>query len=286
VAIGTDDVRFAPVKAAVLGSGGVGGLLAAVLPNALVVSRSPLEEIRLRSRLLGDRTTPVRSVESLEEFVDVLFIATKATGLHDAVDRIEVQPGVVVPLLNGFEHVAWLRERFADVVAATIRVEATRVAPGVIEQTSPFLRIELAAHPEVADLLNEWGIVAEVVEGEAQVMWSKLSRLNAIALTTTAFGAPLGEVRSEHRDELVAVVRETAAVAAAEGASVDVAAIERELLVEAHPELLSSMARDVAAGRPPELDAIGGAVLRAAERHGVATPTVAQLVEAIQRELP
>ena len=274
------------MRIAVLGPGGVGGLLAAVLPDVIVVSRSPLEEIRLRSRLLGDRTSQVRSVQTLEEPVDVLFIATKATGLADAVARIATEPGVVVPLLNGFEHVAWLRERFAEVVAATIRVEATRVGPGVIEQTSPFLRIELSAHPEVADLLNESGVPAAVVEGEAQVMWSKLSRLNAIALTTTAFAAPIGEVRSEHRDELVAVVHETAAVAEAEGASIDVAAIEHELLVEAHAELLSSMARDVAACRPPELDAIGGAVLRAAARHGIDTPTVARLVEAIQRELP
>jgi 2-dehydropantoate 2-reductase len=42
----------------------------------------------------------------------------------------------------------------------------------------------------------------------------------------------------------------------------------------------------VMAGRPPELDAIGGAVLRAAERHGIQTPTVQRLVEAISRELP
>jgi 2-dehydropantoate 2-reductase len=274
------------VRTAILGPGGVGGMLAAVLPDAIVVSRSPLTEIRLSSVVLGDRTTAVRSVQTLAEPVDVLFIATKAVGLQDAVARIEAEPGVVVPLLNGFEHVAWLRERFTDVVAATIRVEATRIAPGVIEQTSPFLRIELSAHPEVAELLNESGIPAAVVEGEAQVMWSKLSRLNAIALTTTAFAVPIGEVRSEHRDDLVAVVHETAAAAAAEGASIDVSAIEQELLVEAHPELLSSMARDVAAGRPPELDAIGGAVLRAAARHGIETPTVARLVEAIQRELP
>jgi 2-dehydropantoate 2-reductase len=262
-------------------------MLAAVLPDAIVVSRSPLPDgITLRSRLLGERHATPRVVERLEDPVDVLFIATKAVGLEDAVGRIASDPGVVVPLLNGFEHVAWLRQRFADVVAATIRVEATRVAPGVIEQTSPFLRIELSAHPEVADLLNESGIPAAVVDGEAQVMWSKLSRLNAIALTTTAFGTPIGKVRSEHRDDLVAVVHETVAVAAAEGASVDVSAIEQELLVEAHPELLSSMARDVAAGRPPELDAIGGAVLRAARRHGIETPTVQRLVEAIRSELP
>jgi len=103
-----------PLRTAVLGPGGVGGLLAAVLPRALVVSRTPLTEIRLRSRLLGERTTPVRSVERLDDPVDVLFIATKATGLADAVERVGAPPGVVVPLLNGFEHVAWLRERFVD----------------------------------------------------------------------------------------------------------------------------------------------------------------------------
>jgi 2-dehydropantoate 2-reductase len=273
------------MRIAVLGPGGVGGLLAAVLPDALVVSRSAIAEIQLRSRVLGERTTRVRSARRLTEPVDVLFIATKATGLADAVERIETEPGVVVPLLNGIEHVAFLRERFAEVVAATIRVEATRVAPGVIEQTSPFLRIELSAHPEVAELLNDNGIPAAVVDGEAQVMWSKLVRLNAIALTTTAYRAPIGDVRDHHRDDLLDVIEETAAVAEAEGASVDVPAIERELQ-DAHPELLSSMARDVAAGRAPELDAIGGAVQRAAARHGIAVPTVARLVEAIRRELP
>jgi 2-dehydropantoate 2-reductase len=274
------------VKIAVLGPGGVGGLLAAVLPDAIVVSRSPVDRIQLQSRLLGDKSTAVRSTRRLTEPVDVLFIATKATGLAGAIERIAAPPAVVVPLLNGFEHIAFLRERFPDVVAATIRVEATRVAPGVIEQTSPFLRIELSAHPEVAELLNESGIPAAIIGNEAQVMWSKLSRLNAIALTTTAFRAPIGDVREQHRDELLAVVRETAAVAEAGGATIDVDAIEHELLVEAHPELLSSMARDAAAGRPLELDAIGGAVLRAGARHGIDTPTVRRLVEAILGELP
>jgi 2-dehydropantoate 2-reductase len=274
-----------PLRTAVLGPGGVGGLLAAVLPDAIVVSRSPLTEIHLRSRLLGDRRTPVRWVETLEEPVDVLFIATKATGLSEAIQRIETQPVTVVPLLNGFEHVAWLRERFADVVAATIRVESTRVAPGVIEQTSPFLRIELSAHQEIADLLNAAGIPATVIDDEAQVMWSKLVRLNAIALTTTAYRAPIGEVRDSHRDDLLSVIRETAAVAAAEGASVAVAPVQTEL-AEAHPELLSSMARDLFAGRPLELDAIGGAVLRAGARHDIQTPTVQRLVDTIFGELP
>jgi 2-dehydropantoate 2-reductase len=274
-----------PLRTAVLGPGGVGGLLAAVLPRALVVSRTPLTEIRLRSRLLGERTTPVRSVERLDDPVDVLFIATKATGLADAVERVGAPPGVVVPLLNGFEHVAWLRERFADVVAASIRVESTRVEPGVIEQTSPFMRIELSAHPEVADLLSASGIPTTIVENESQLLWSKLVRLNAIALTTTAYRAPMGDVYEHHQDELFSVIDETAAVADAEGASIPIEAVQAEL-ADAHSELLSSMARDRLAGRPLELDAIGGAVMRAGARHGIATPAVQRLVEAIRSELP
>ena len=270
---------------AVLGPGGVGGLLAAVLPNALVVSRSPVDRIELRSRLLGDKSTAARSTRRLTEPTDVLFIATKATGLNQAIERIETPPATVVPLLNGFEHVAFLRERFEDVVAATIRVESTRVAPGVIEQTSPFLRIELSAHQEIADLLNAAGIPATLNENESQVLWSKLVRLNAIALTTTAYRAPMGEVRDHHKDDLFSVVRETAAVAAADGATIDPEAIEEELS-QAHPELLSSMARDRLAGRPLELDAIGGAVLRAGARHGIEAPTVQRLVDAIAGELP
>jgi ketopantoate reductase len=45
----------------------------------------------------------------------------------------------------------------------------------------------------------------------------------------------------------------------------------------AHPELGSSMQRDLAAGRTPELDAIQGSVMRAAARHGIDCPTVTRL---------
>jgi len=38
------------------------------------------------------------------------------------------------------------------------------------------------------------------------------------------------------------------------------------------------MQRDIAAGRPPELDAIPGSVLRAAARHGLSCPTIEKLV--------
>jgi 2-dehydropantoate 2-reductase len=49
----------------------------------------------------------------------------------------------------------------------------------------------------------------------------------------------------------------------------------------AHDTLGSSMQRDIASGREPELDAIPGAVLRAGARHGLQSPTIERLVAMI-----
>jgi 2-dehydropantoate 2-reductase len=108
-----------------------------------------------------------------------------------------------------------------------------------------------------------------------QVMWTKLVRLNALALTTTAFDAPLGAIRADpdRRAALIAVARETAAAGNAEGATLDPGIAEAELLIHAHAGLRSSMSRD----------AIAGSVLRAAARHHVDVPTVASLTALIAR---
>ncbi|MEA2634049.1 MAG: 2-dehydropantoate 2-reductase, partial [Chloroflexota bacterium] len=74
---------------------------------------------------------------------------------------------------------------------------------------------------------------------------------------------------------------EACAVGRAEGATdVDPAMAIGEL-DRAHDTLGSSMQRDIAAGRAPELDAIPGSVLRAADRHGISCPTIERLVAVI-----
>jgi 2-dehydropantoate 2-reductase len=104
-------------------------------------------------------------------------------------------------------------------------------------------------------------------------MWSKLVRLSALACTTAASDLPLGPIRDDPAwsARLDRALAEGAAVAAADGASVDAVATRAELDAMP-PGSTSSLQRDVRAGRPTELDAIAGAVLRAGERHGVPTP--------------
>jgi 2-dehydropantoate 2-reductase len=299
---------------AVLGPGGVGGLIAGLLERAgtpvVVVAREETVEriseqgLRVESVSFGEFVTHPRAIGRLEEPVDALIVATKASGLKPALERIGAQPKLVLPLLNGLDHIAVLRERFGTdaVLAGTIRVEADRPEPGVVVHTSPFLLVEMASHdssdpvrdgPEgrsevdpragmetLARLLKDAGVSVRVQESEAQVMWSKLVRLNALACTTSAFDKLLGEIRStpELRAALVGAIEEGCAVGRAEGAEDVDPAIALGELELAHDTLGSSMQRDIAAGRTPELDAIPGSVLRAAARHGLQCPTIERLV--------
>lgn len=294
------------MRVAVLGPGGVGGLVAGALARAstpvVVVARESttatiaMHGIDVHSVLLGDFLARPQAEASLQEPVDVLIVATKAAGLVEALERIDATPRLVLPLLNGLDHLAVLRERFLaeTVVAGTIRVEADRPQPGVVVHTSKFLLVEMAssyatARPEMVRLvsvLSDAGIPARVGESEPQVMWSKLVRLNALACTTSAYDKLLGEIRSTPalRADLVASIEEGCAVARAEGASIPADDPLGELTA-AHDTLGSSMQRDIAAGRPPELDAIPGSVLRAAARHGIACPTIERLVGLIAARL-
>jgi 2-dehydropantoate 2-reductase len=301
------------VKIAVLGPGGVGGLIAGLLAQAgtpvIVVAREATADVisrrglRVDSVNFGEFVAHPRAVARLEEPVDVLIVAPKASGLESALERVVAQPELVLPLLNGLDHIPVLRRRFGEdaVLAGTIRVEADRPEPGVVVHTSPFLLVEMAGPAAdgsevthggeggtragmeaLAQLLKDAGISARVRESEAQVMWSKLVRLNALACTTSAYDKLLGEIRStpELRSALVGAIEEGCAVGRAEGARVDPAVALGEL-EKAHATLGSSMQRDIAAGRLPELDAIPGSVLRAAARHDLPCPTIERLVALI-----
>ncbi len=289
-------------RVAVLGPGGVGGFLAAALTHAgvptIIVAREETAAaiasngLRLSSVRLGEIVAAPAVTARLDDDVDVLVIATKARSLEAALERITGTPGLVVPMLNGIDHVAWLRERFGPrAIAATIRVTAERAAPGVIVETGMPVRVELASdHPAprprmaaFADLLRSAEIPARLGDTEARVLWSKLVQLNAMACATTAYDVPAAGVRDHprRRADLQDAIDEGAAVAAAEGAAIDPDVILRAIW-QLDPEHTTSMQRDVADGNPPELDAIPGAVLRHAAAHGLACPTIERLLAMIE----
>ncbi|MFH9398562.1 ketopantoate reductase family protein [Streptomyces sp. NPDC017638] len=292
-----------PSTVAVLGPGGTGGLLAALLSRSghhviclaqeATVGVLRRTGITVRSPQFGDFTAAVDADTALRVPVDACLVTVKHTALDAALTR--VPPAVlgdapIVPLLNGVEHPAALRARYRPdrVAPAVIRVESTRVAPGVIEHGSPFTEIDLAGNDvprdrleALAAVLRHAGTTVRVAGDETAALWAKMAFLAPFALLTTRYGVPLGTARTRHRAELEALVAETAAVGRACGAPADPdQALAR---YDAFPPAArSSMQRDAEAGRPLELDAIGGALLRAAERHGVPVPVARRLVRELR----
>jgi 2-dehydropantoate 2-reductase len=296
--VGSDDGP--PLRIAVLGPGAVGGLVAALLARtgdavtclAATDTVTALRErgIRVESELFGSFSVPVRAAEQLDDPVDVCFVTVKATQLDTALSRLPATAlgsALLVPLLNGVEHVAELRRLYpaATVVAASLRVESSRTGPGQIHQVSPFASLELASvapaggvFARLAAHLRSAGFDVTVRVDEIGVLWDKLAFLAPFALLTTHSGSPAGMVRTEHRDELRAVIAEVSAVALAEGAGVDGLSV-LAYFDSVPASMQSSMWRDSAAGLPTEVEAIGGAVLRKADSHGIATPVTARLVD-------
>jgi 2-dehydropantoate 2-reductase len=272
------------VSVAILGPGAVGGALAVRLSLAgervLCVAR-PEAAAGIRAEGLtlvhGGRELKARpdAVQELESPVDLLLVTVKAHQLARSLERVRVEPGLVLPLLNGIEHMELLRETFAHVAAATIgRFEAHRAGAARIVQESGTALVTVA-DGHSADALARAGVEVREGGGEKDVLWEKLARLAPLAALTSATQETVGELRGDPR--LRAGVEEACAVATADGAGVSPA--EEWAIIESLPaDLTTSTARDVAAGRPSELDAITGAVVRAGRRLGVPTPTLEDLL--------
>jgi 2-dehydropantoate 2-reductase len=278
------------VRHAVLGPGAVGGLLAAALARAgfEVVALLRTESlhrfpgrITVESQVLGSFEVAVPGVDRLDRTVDVLWVTPKATHLASALTLAppeKVGPGVVIPRMNGVEHMATLRARSANVAAGTMRVAAERTASARISQTSPFIRMDLAAAAAVADDVRATGVDCRTSDDEASLLWQKLVFLAPLALATTVADAPLGAVR---RDATYRRMKEEVLVVAeAEGASIDLVALQA-LQAAAPDTMRSSMQHDVERGLVPEIDAIAGPILRAARRHGIDTPATRTLADQV-----
>jgi 2-dehydropantoate 2-reductase len=289
-----------PMRHAILGAGGVGGLIGACLAHTgasvtLVVRRETLEQYPRQLHLespFGNFTVDV-SVAAEVPAVDVLWIAVKATQFESALNAVKNPEAVrgIVPLLNGIDHIAVLRARYGAerVVPATIAVETERASPGHIVQRSPFVRLNVlsAGRPLLESTIEQFqriGFACTFIDDEPTLMWGKLVFLAPFALSTTAANKTVGEVLADPqwRSWGEACVREACAVAVAEGAKVDADKVLAG--VTAFPaNMRSSMQKDVEQHKTPELDAIAGPILRGARRHRIEIPATMKLVAGVEQ---
>ena len=113
------------------------------------------------------------------------------------------------------------------------------------------------------------------------MLWEEPIFLAPLALVTTKYGTTAGDVRTAHRDQLLALIEEIAAVAMTTGAVVD-ADTAVQFFDSVPATIQSSMQHDAAAGQAIEIEAIGGAILRAGVLSGVATPVTERFVEELR----
>jgi 2-dehydropantoate 2-reductase len=290
------------LRHAILGAGGIGGLIGASLVRTgdsvtLVVRPESLakypKQLRLESPF-GNFDANVLTAAEVPA-VDVLWITVKATQLAAALAALKNPDSVkaIVPLLNGVDHLSVLRSKYGKekVIAATIAVESERVAPGHIIHRSSFARLSVSSTGKALlgstlQQLQELGFECHFIDDEPTLMWSKLVFLAAFALTTTAAGKATGEILAdpEWRNLGLSCIREASTVAVAEGAKINADAVIASVL-KMPGNMRSSMQKDVEQGKTPELDAIAGPILRGAQRHGIEVPVTKKLVAAVERRI-
>ena len=222
--------------------------------------------------------------------VDLVILATKATGLDQALDTMGRLVGPrtsIASLLNGITSEERVAERFGwgrTVLSVAQGMDAVFIG-GEMTYTHPG-EIRFGAAPgtepgvvdEVADLYARAGIPHVVEEDIRRRMWVKLMLNVGINQTCMAYGGTYGtasEPGGEQNRCFVAAMREALVVARAEGVDVTEADLAQmaDLVASLEPDGLPSMAQDRINRKPTEVEEFAGTIIRLAEKHGILVPT-------------
>ena len=268
---------------AVIGPGAIGGTVAAWLARAhdvILCARTPLAALVVE--------TPEGVIEARPEVltdpggatpVDWVLIATKA---YDAASAATWLPGLVgagtrvAVLQNGVEHVA----RFAPyvdqarIIPAVVDIPAERDGPGRIRQRRMGTIVVPEGAEDFAALFAHSPIAVSTTADFATVAWTKLA-LNCAGVINGLTLKPAGVSHAPGVAQVMrGLVAECVAVGRAEGAGLDEGLAE--LVVrhyqEAPADSVNSLLADRLAGRPTEVDARNGVIVRLGARHRIAAP--------------
>ncbi len=312
---------FAPASIAVLGAGAVGSYYGARLARAgrdvtLVGRPAHVEAIGRDGLVVVEANGPWRvdvaattDARAAGAAADLVLVTVKTPDTAPAVREIApaLRPGTrIVSMQNGVDNAARIAgETTLPVYAAVVYVGTVMEAPGRVRHTGRGDLVlgvprALAGRGDaaadvaaIAALFESAGIAGPTSEDIERALWSKLvlnAAFNAVsALGNSRYGtmAAMPPVRAVMED----VVRETVAVARAEGVALDadelVAGAWR--LADAMAQQWSSTAQDLARGKATEVDALNGFVAERGAARGVSTPvnrTLHALVKLRERNPP
>jgi len=295
---------MASTKFAVYGAGGVGGYFAAVLARAgywvgLIARGRQLDAIRhsgLRVESPGGNfeVRPAQVTDNPSEIgpVDAVILAVKAWQVSEAATALRplLSSGTkVLPMQNGVEAPEQLEQALGreHTLMGLCRIISSVCAPGCIRHggLEPVVALgemdgsSLSANAQaLAEALRASGVVVETPANMRAALWEKLLFIAAVSGVGAVTRASIGEIRQcvPSRELLRQVMEEVREVAAGRGVCLSGDIVQRTLaFIETIPASgTASMRRDIAEGRPSELEAIIGAVVRFGDQAVVATPAV------------
>lgn len=284
----------------ILAPGAIGGFLAAVFSKAnykvCCISRDKhikkLQKtgLTLYSPLFGAIMCKPEFSAQLQTHLDYLFICCKAHQLNTAIKRIKpelIKNTIIIPLQNGVGHIDDLRCIFPQsiVVAASIGIiQVKREGLTIINHLNNNVQMQLAYDQHdvseqlqsLKSLLTAIGINTTIYNSEADVVWKKLVRLNALSLVTAATNLRLGEVLANKNwnKKLQEIVKETISVAQLFTSTIEFDDVMKTIQ-QLSPKLKTSLQRDIYQHHTSgELENIAGAVLKIAEQHNIHCPAI------------
>ncbi len=297
------------MRFAILGSGAVGGYFGAKLarsgqPVTFIARGAHLEAIRakgleIRSVTLGDFTVraPAESDTSKIGPVDVVIVSVKAYDNATALPMLTPMIGAgttVLTLQNGVDSTDQIAAIAGErpVLGGTTYVATALEAPGLIVQTGVHRSVIFGEvfgdrrriSPRVqaiADVMAAADIQVTPVADARVPIWDKFVYLAAFSGFTGAAKLAIGHLwKQPHAQEMFyATCREVAAIAKAEGVTISADRFDtlKEYMANIPPTTRSSLLIDLEQGKRIEVEALQGAAVRRAAKHGVPVPILSTL---------
>ena len=291
------------MKFAVFGTGGVGGYFGGRLAQAghdvTFIARgrhlAAIKEngLRVESGLGDFIIKPASATDNPASIgpVDVILVAVKAWDIPSAAESMKPMIGentLVIPLENGVDAVDLLSASLGreHILGGLCRISSFISAPGLIKHIGvqpsiAFGELDNRKSDRVERILRVFqdvpGLTAEIPDDIHKAIWQKFIFIVAVSGVGAVTRQPIGKYRSvpETREIIIKALEEVVQVGKARGISLDDNTAET-ILVNVIDNIsegtIASMQKDIMEGRPSELEAQTGAVVRMGKRLGVPTP--------------
>jgi 2-dehydropantoate 2-reductase len=290
------------MRIAVFGTGGVGGFFGGRLAQAgqdvtFIARGEHLRAIKAGGLKvespLGDFVVfPAKATDDVTEAgeVDLVILGVKAWQVPEAAHAMKpvVAPGTtVLPLQNGVDAVSQLVAELGTdrVIGGLCRIVSFVVEPGRIRHSgfTPSIIIgeldnrRTSRIDKIERVFKSAGLEISVAADIQVALWTKFLFIASFSGVGAVANAPAGVVRSDPkwRSQLLKAMEEIYTLAHAREIKLPADSVDKVMAsVDSLPEdATSSMQRDIAAGKPSELESQNGAVVRMAREAGIEAPT-------------